>query len=61
MEKNEAEKIIRRAQDLVARHNVQDLVEVDELNPHRDWQQDTFVEVNGGTYVKAWVFVPSVP
>jgi len=58
MDIEEADKIIRKAQDLIRRRNVVDIVEVDELDRHADWQRDSFVEVEGGTYVKGWVFVP---
>jgi hypothetical protein len=56
-----AEKMISKAQDIIRKNKIEDFVEVDELNKSADWQRDSFVEVTGGTYVKAWVFVPEIP
>ena len=61
MDIDTAQKMVTRAQELIRKHHVEDLVEVDELDKSPDWQRDTFVEVSGGTYVKAWVFVPEIP
>lgn len=61
MDIDTAQKMIHKAQTMLKKRNVEDIVEVDELNKHPDWERDTFVEVNGGTFVKAWVFVPEIP
>lgn len=57
MERSQIEKLILKANNLIAKFKAQDLVEVDEYEKQME-SEGNIVEVTGGTYIRAWVFVP---
>lgn len=56
MNKTQADELIRKAKAAIVAAGVSDLVEVDEVE--EALIRDSFSEVDGGTWVKSWVFVP---
>jgi hypothetical protein len=60
MDRQEAEKVIKKAKDLVDRLQASDYVDVDEVSGGKDIESQV-IEVEGGTWVRAFVFVPTVP
>lgn len=60
MERDEAERVVNKAKAFVDKHGIDCYVEVEELDAGRPIE-DQIIEVSGGSFVRAFVFVPSIP